>query len=202
MYGFPVEIQQFWNLDEIMDSINVAKIEYNIEIWRFVKISRRQEKLGTPKRLMKPDVLEQKSMMVHQDKKKELSKSLWNLSFLNDFDDNDAQEEVTQYEILSMAAATARLWGTRDGGPKWRSKQFWAWLQPQQDSEVQATKEESRFWTALQFGWKVPTPSLEGKVGGPQWISRLRARTPCCKQLFGEQKGTAPTSERKYHCWG
>ena len=116
---------------------------------------------------MKPVDFEQKSMMMLQDKKKALSKSLWNLSFLNDFDDNEAQKEVTHYEILSMAAATARLWGPRDGGPKCRSKQFWAWLQPQHDFEVQAMKEESRFWTALQFGWKVPTPSLEGKADQP-----------------------------------
>ena len=25
-----MEIQQFWNLDEIMDSINAAKFEYNL----------------------------------------------------------------------------------------------------------------------------------------------------------------------------
>ena len=30
MCGFPLEIQQFWNLDEIMDSMNAAKIEYNL----------------------------------------------------------------------------------------------------------------------------------------------------------------------------
>ena len=162
------------------------KLSITLEIWRIVKISHRQEKSGTPKRLMKPVDFEQKSMMTTQHKKGTVSKSLWNLSCLNDFDDNEAQKEVTQYEILSMAAATARLWGTRDGGPKWRSKQFWAWLQPQHDFEVQAMKEDSRFWTALQFGWKVPTSSLEGKADQPQWISRLRARTPCCKQLFGE----------------
>ena len=155
-------------------------------MWRIVKISHRQEKSGTPKRLMKPVDFEQKSMMMLQDKNPAHSKSLWNLSFLNDFDDNEAQQEVTHYEILSMAAATARLWGPRDERTKWRTKEFWAWLQPQHDFEVQEMKEESRFWTALQFGWKVPTSSLEGKADEPQWISRLRARTPCCKQLFGE----------------
>ena len=30
MYGFPLEIQQFRNLDEIMDSMDAAKIEYNL----------------------------------------------------------------------------------------------------------------------------------------------------------------------------
>ena len=165
------------------------KLSITLEIWRIVKISHRQEKGDSFKKLMKPDVFAEKSMLTTQHKKGTVSKSLWNLSFLNDFDDNEAQKEVTHYEILSMAAATARLWGPRDGGPKWRTKQFWAWLQPQHDFEVQAMKEESRFWTALQFGWKVPTPSLEGKVGTPWWISRLRARTPCCKQLFGELNG-------------
>ena len=48
---------------------------------------------------MKPVDFEEKSMMMLQDKKKELSKSLWNLSFLNDFDDNEAQKEVTHYKI-------------------------------------------------------------------------------------------------------
>ena len=118
---------------------------------------------------MKPVDFEEKSMMMLQDKKGTHSKSLWNLSFLNDFDDNEAQQEVTHYEILSMAAATARLWGPKDEGTKWRTTEFWAWLQPQHDFEVQAMKEESRYWTALQFGWKVPTSSLEGKTAAPQW---------------------------------
>ena len=43
---------------------------------------------------------------------------------MNDVDDNEAQKEVTYYEILSMAAATARLQGPRDGGPKWPTKEF------------------------------------------------------------------------------
>ena len=169
-----------------MDSMNAAKIEYNLGNMKDSENQSSTKKKGTPKRLMKPVDFVQKSMMMLQDKKKALSKSLWNQSFLNDVDDNDAQKEVPHYDIFSMAAATARLWGPRDGGPKCRTKQFWAWLQPQHDFEVQAMKEESRFWTALQFGWKIPTPSLEGKVGTPWWISRLRARTPCCKQLFGE----------------
>ena len=67
---------------------------------------------------MKPVDFEQKSMMMLQDQNVGPSKSLWNLSFLNDFDDNEAQEEVTHYEILSMAAATARLWGPSDEGTK------------------------------------------------------------------------------------
>ena len=58
---------------------------------------------------MKPIDFEEKSMMMLQDKKGAVSKSLRNQSFLNDFDDNDAQKAVTHYEILSMAAATARL---------------------------------------------------------------------------------------------
>ena len=116
---------------------------------------------------MKPVDFEQKSMMMLQDKKGTLSKSLWNLSFLNDVDDNEAQKEVTHYEILSMGAATARRWGPRDEGPKWRTKQFWAWQGLQRDYEVQTIKEESRFWTAPQFGWKVPISSLEAKSNIP-----------------------------------
>ena len=67
---------------------------------------------------MKPIDFEQKSMMMLQDKNLGPSKSLWNLSFLGDVDDTEAQKEVTHYEILSMAAATARLWGPSDEGPK------------------------------------------------------------------------------------
>ena len=58
---------------------------------------------------MKPVVFEQKTVMMLQDKKGTVSKSLRNQSYLNDFDDNEAQKEVTHNEMLSMAAATARL---------------------------------------------------------------------------------------------
>ena len=168
---FSMEIQQFWNLDEIMDSMNVAKIEYNLG-----NMKNCENQLSTRKKRHSKKAYETCRFWTKIDadaprQKKELSKSLWNLSFLNDFDDTEAQKEVTHYEILSVAAATARLWGPRNGWPKWRTKQFWAWLQPQHDFEVQVMKEESRFWTVLQFGWKVPTSSLEGKVGAPQWIT-------------------------------
>ena len=49
---------------------------------------------------MKPVVVEQKSMMMLQNKKNALSKSLRNQPLLNEFDDNDAQKEVTHYEML------------------------------------------------------------------------------------------------------
>ena len=58
---------------------------------------------------MKPIVFEQKSMMMLQDQKGAPSKSLCNQSFLNDFDASEAQKDVTHYEMLTMAAATARL---------------------------------------------------------------------------------------------
>ena len=83
MCGFPLEIQQFWNLDEIMDSIDVAKIEYNLgnmkdcenqsstrkkrnskkayETCRFrrkIDDDAPRPKKGTFKKLMKPDVFE------------------------------------------------------------------------------------------------------------------------------------------------
>ena len=194
MCGFSLEIQQFWHMCKINESINAAKFEYNLGNMKDCENQSATQKSGTPKRLTITDIVWRKSMLTLQDIDQALSECVWNLPFLKSVDDNKRRREVTQLLILSMArttarfrgpkpwgtrmtqflslsmaAATARFWGPRDGGPKCRSKQFWAWLQPQHDFEVQAMKEESRFWTALQFGWKVPTSSLEGKAERPQW---------------------------------
>ena len=78
-----MEIQQFWNLDEIMDSMNVAKIEYNLgnmkdsenqsstrkkgefqkayetcRFWTKIDDDAPRQKLGTFKKIMKPNVFE------------------------------------------------------------------------------------------------------------------------------------------------
>ena len=117
MCGFPLEIQQFRNLDEIMGSVDAAKIEYNLEN---MKDSENQWSTRKKKQFQKPYKTWRFWTKIDDDaptQKKTVSKSLWNLSFLNDFDDNKAQEEVTHCEILSMAAATARFWGSKDKEP-------------------------------------------------------------------------------------
>ena len=70
-------------------------------------MSRRQQKLGTPKRLIITVVFEEKSMMMLQDEKGALQECLYLLSFLKDFDDNDGRGEMAQFDILSMAGTTA-----------------------------------------------------------------------------------------------
>jgi len=76
MCGFPLEIQQFWNLHEIMDSMNAAKIEYNLGNMKDCENQSSTRKKESFKRLMKPIVFEEKSMMMLQDKKGRVSKSL------------------------------------------------------------------------------------------------------------------------------
>ena len=73
--NLPMEIQQFWNLDEIMDSINAAKIEYNLGNMKNCENQLSTRKKGTPKKLMKPVDFEQKSMMMLQGKKMHFQKA-------------------------------------------------------------------------------------------------------------------------------
>ena len=54
-------------------------------------------------------VFEEKSMMMLQDKKGELSESLQLLSFLKNFDGIEGARQMTHFLILSMAGTTARF---------------------------------------------------------------------------------------------
>ena len=75
MCGFPLEIQQFWNLHESMDSMNAAKIEYNLGNMNNCENQLSTRKKGTPKRLMKPNDFEKQSMMMFQNKKRNFQKA-------------------------------------------------------------------------------------------------------------------------------
>ena len=62
-----MEIQQFWNLDEIMDSINAAKFEYNLGNMKDCEMQSSTKKRGTPKRFIIV-VNEEKWTMMLEDK--------------------------------------------------------------------------------------------------------------------------------------
>ena len=47
---------------------------------------------------------------------------------------------------------------------------------------------ESRKWTALGFYWRTRGRRREAKPSHLKQLIRFIARTPCCKQLFGEWK--------------
>ena len=52
-------------------------------------------------------VFEEKTMLRLQDKNQTVQECLYLLAFLDDFDDNNGQREMTQFLILSMAGTTA-----------------------------------------------------------------------------------------------
>ena len=90
---------------------------------------------------------------------------------------------------------------------RWRTFSFWVWQGLQQHFEAQAMRDdhgvlckvdfsgghsnilksaESRMWTALTTCDKNEGRQREAKRLDPNELVRFTARTPCCKQLFGE----------------
>ena len=86
--------------------MNTPKFDYSLEVSKITKNCRTHTKRGTPKRFNITSVFEENSMLELEKEKGELQKCYELLSFLNDFDDNDGQREMTHFDILSMAGTT------------------------------------------------------------------------------------------------
>ena len=118
MCGFPLEIQQFWNIDEIMDSINAAKIEHNLGNMKDSECQPSTRKKGTPK-------------------------GLWNLSILKK---NRWWPPNTKKGQFQKAYETCRFWMSlmiTRLRKRWRTTRWWVWLQPQQDFEAPAMRDQN-----------------------------------------------------------
>ena len=102
-------------------------------------------------------VIEEKSMMMLQDKKEALQKCYELLSFLKDFDDNDGRREMTQFDILSMAVTAATFWHSLDERWTWRSLQSALSQLLEQDSEngwFENVKITADVWQKLRVAFK------------------------------------------------
>ena len=82
----------------------------------YEKISRINQKSGSPKRIIFTVAFEEKSMMTLQDKKGTVQECLYLPSCLMMFDDNEGRREVTEFLILGMARTTATFRGPCDEG--------------------------------------------------------------------------------------
>ena len=98
-----------------------------------------------------------------------------------------------------MAGTTARFWGPSDEGPKWRSKQSWRGLQ--QDFEIQARKKNREFERHRSLADRYRCRRWREKTPDPDGLPRLRARTPCCKQLFGEWRSVSWVCSHRVQFW-
>ena len=90
-----------------MNPWTLQNLSISLEISKVTKISKRHQKIDTPKRRIITGVFEEKSMTMLEDKKVTLQKCYELLSFLKDVDDNDGRREMAQFDILSMAGTTA-----------------------------------------------------------------------------------------------
>ena len=83
-----------WTLQNLSISLGNMKI---------LKISRSNQKRGSPRMLIITDVFEEKSMLRLQDKKGAVQECLYLLSFLKDFDDNNGRREMSQFENVNIS---------------------------------------------------------------------------------------------------
>ena len=162
MLTFPLEIQQFWDIDEIDESMNAPKFEY----------------------------------------------------FLGNIKGYEHRSD--QPKIMHSKNATGLFWRSLMilmVEERWRSLIFWVWQGLQQHFDTLLMKDEhgalckvdfpgcqskilriddSRMLKSLQTCDKSWGRTREAKRWETKQLTRLLARTPCCKQLFGEQVQCAP----------
>ena len=98
--------------------MNATKFAYNHGKMKDCENQSSTRKKGSFKKLMKPDVVEEKSMMMLQDKKRQCQK---------------AYETCRFWMILMITRLRKR----------WRTTRFWVWLQPQQDFEAPGMEDQN-----------------------------------------------------------
>ena len=76
MCGFLLEIQQIWNINKLIESIAVAKFEYNLGNMKDCENQLTKQKRDIPKRLIFIIVFEEKWTMMLEDKKGALQECL------------------------------------------------------------------------------------------------------------------------------
>ena len=83
-----------WTLQNLSISLGNMKIP---------KISRSNQKSGTPRMLIITGVFEEKTMLKLHNKNQGLQECLQLLSFLKEFDDNKGRREMTQFENVNIS---------------------------------------------------------------------------------------------------
>jgi hypothetical protein len=82
----------------------VAKFEYFLRKYvRIPKISRSNQKSGTPKMLIITYVFEEKTMLRLQDKNQALQECLYLLAFLDDFDEINGRREMSYFQNVNIS---------------------------------------------------------------------------------------------------
>ena len=142
---------------------------------KILKISRSNQKSGTPKMLIITYVFEEKTMLTLQDQNQQLQECLWLQSFLKSL-------------MITMVEE------------RWRTFSFWVWQGPRQHFEAQAMRDDhgalrkvdlpcshgnvlksakSNMWTTPQTWDKNGCRQRETKPTCLNDLIRLTARTPC-----------------------
>ena len=183
---FSIGNTTIWNIHKINASITVAKFEYNLGNMKDCENQLTKQKRDTPKRLIIIVVFEEKWTMMLEDKKGH-SKNAYNYCRF--------------WTILMITRLEERR----------RTKQFWVWQGLQQEFEAPATRDQNDALSNFEPGGdyskilrskrgrknreferhrsladRYRSRHREAKPRYPDGLPRLRARTPCCKQLFGE----------------
>ena len=83
-----------WTLQNLSISLGNMKI---------LKISRSNQKSGTPRMLIITVVFEEKTMLRLQDKNQALQECLYLLAFLDDFDDNNGRGEMAYFQNVNIS---------------------------------------------------------------------------------------------------
>ena len=138
---------------------------------KILKISRSNQKSGSPRMLIITDVFEEKSMLRLQDKKGAVQECLYLLSFLKDFDDHKGRREMTQFENVNISKDVWQKWATHGSEQGWRSTLFWVSWGPQQHSEKCRIENVNRTADV----WQKWGSSALGKAAAPQPILKIQS---------------------------
>ena len=93
-YEKDVKSSNPWTLQNLSISVGIFKI---------LKISRSNQKSGTPRMRIITVVFKDKTMLRLQDKNQALQECLYLLVFLKEFDDNDGRREMSHFENVNIS---------------------------------------------------------------------------------------------------
>ena len=138
---------------------------------KILKISRSNQKSGTPRMLIITVVFEEKAMSRLQKKNQALQECLYLLSFLNDFVDNNGWRKMSYFQNVNISKDVWQKWATHGSEQGWRSTLFWVSWGPQQHPEKCRIENVNRTADV----WQKWRSSARGKTGGPPLICKIQS---------------------------
>ena len=151
------------------DPSTLQKLSISLGNMKILKISRSNQKKGSPRMLIFTDVVWRKSDVDAPRQKKEVQECLYLPSFLKDVDDNNGWRKMTHFQNVNISKDVWQKWATHGSGQGCRTFQSGLVRVPQQHSE----KCRIEILNGTRDVWQKWGSSARGQTNIPWWINKI-----------------------------